>query len=93
MPRVTFLAPDTDAYVASVHRHAAEFTERTQIAVDVEILASDAYFSNAIQDRLGDGSADVFMSGPVLLWEHVGAGLVQPLDEFAGTPTSRRPRS
>jgi multiple sugar transport system substrate-binding protein len=23
------------------------------------------------------------MSGPVLLWEHVGAGLVQPLDEFA----------
>ena len=83
MPRVTFLAPDTDAYVASVHRHAAEFTERTQIAVDVEILESDAYFSNAIQDRLGDGSADVFMSGPVLLWEHVGAGLVQPLDEFA----------
>ena len=58
----------------------------TQIAVDVEILESDAYFSNAIQDRLGDGSADVFMSGPVLLWEHVGAGLVQPLDEFAATP-------
>jgi multiple sugar transport system substrate-binding protein len=83
MTRVTFLAPDTDAYVASVHRHVAEFTERTQIAVDVEILDSDSYFSNAIQDRLADGSADVFMSGPVLLWEHVGAGLVQPLDEFA----------
>jgi multiple sugar transport system substrate-binding protein len=83
MTRVAFLAPDTDAYVASVHRHIAEFTERTQITVDVEILASDTYFSNAIQDRLADGSADVFMSGPVLLWEHVGAGLVQPLDEFA----------
>jgi len=24
----------------------------------------------------------VFMSGPVLLWEHVGAGLVEPLDEY-----------
>ena len=82
MPRVTFLAPDTDAYVASVNRHAAEFTERTQIVLDVEILESDGYFSNAIHDRLGDGSADVFMSGPVLLWEHVGAGFVQPLDEF-----------
>jgi multiple sugar transport system substrate-binding protein len=83
MQSVTFLAPDTDAYVASVQRHLAEFSERTQIAVRVEILDSDTYFSNAIQDRLADGSADVFMSGPVLLWEHVGAGLVQPLDEFA----------
>jgi multiple sugar transport system substrate-binding protein len=83
MTRVAFLAPDTDAYVDSVQRHVTEFTERTQITVDVEILASDTYFSNAIQDRLADGSADVFMSGPVLLWEHVGAGLVQPLDEFA----------
>jgi len=27
--RVRFLAPDTDAYVAIVQRHAAEFEERT----------------------------------------------------------------
>ena len=83
MSRVTFLAPDTDAYVASVQRHAAEFSERTGLALDIQILDSDTYFSNAIQDRLAEGGADVFMSGPVLLWEHVGAGLVQPLDEFA----------
>jgi|KBSMisStandDraft_5_1062788.scaffolds.fasta_scaffold03711_7 multiple sugar transport system substrate-binding protein len=83
MSSVTFLAPDTDAYVASVQRHAAEFTERTGLALDIQILDSDTYFSNAIQDRLAEGGADVFMSGPVLLWEHVGAGLVQPLDEFA----------
>jgi multiple sugar transport system substrate-binding protein len=83
MDSVTFLAPDTDAYVASVQRHVAEFSERTQIAVDIQIVDSDSYFSNAIQPRLAEGSADVFMSGPVLLWEHVGAGLVQPLDEFA----------
>jgi multiple sugar transport system substrate-binding protein len=82
MAGVTFLAPDTDAYVASVQRHRAEFTERTGIAVDVEILDSDRYFSNAIGDRLAGGGADVFMSGPVLLWEHVGAGFVEPLDEF-----------
>ena len=82
MAGVTFLAPDTDAYVASVERHAAEFGERTGIPLRIEIVDSDSYFSNAIQDRLEAGSADVFMSGPVLLWEHVGAGLVEPLDEF-----------
>jgi multiple sugar transport system substrate-binding protein len=82
MAGVTFLAPDTDAYVASVQRHLAEFTEQTGIAAHVEILDSDRYFSNAIHDRLADGGADVFMSGPVLLWEHVGAGFVEPLDEF-----------
>jgi multiple sugar transport system substrate-binding protein len=82
MTGVTFLAPDTDAYVASVQRHAAEFTERTQIALDIEIVDSDTYFSNAIGDRLADGRVDVYTSGPVLLWEHVGAGFVEPLDEF-----------
>ena len=82
MAGVTFLAPDTGAYVASVERHAAEFGERTGIPLRIEIVDSDSYFSNAIQDRLEAGSADVFMSGPVLLWEHVGAGLVEPLDEF-----------
>jgi multiple sugar transport system substrate-binding protein len=82
MTRVTFLAPDTDAYVASVQRHVAEFTDRTRIAVEIEIVDSDSYFSNAIHDRLDDGAADVFMSGPVLLWEHVGANYVEPLDEF-----------
>ncbi|MDX6596532.1 MAG: multiple sugar transport system substrate-binding protein [Gaiellales bacterium] len=82
MAHITFLAPDTDAYVASVQRHLSEFTERTRIAVDVEIVDSDTYFSNAIHDRLAGGGADVFMSGPVLLWEHVGAGFVQPLDGF-----------
>ena len=82
MSRVTFLAPDTDAYVASVQRHAAEFTEQTGIELQIEIVDSDGYFSNAIHERLASGAADVFMSGPVLLWEHVGAGFVEPLDEF-----------
>jgi multiple sugar transport system substrate-binding protein len=81
--RVRFLAPDTDAYVASVQRHAAEFEERTGLELDVRILPSDEYFSNDIQGYLsGDDPPDVFMSGPVLVWEHVGAGLVQPLDEL-----------
>ena len=82
MSRVTFLAPDTDAYVASVQRHAAEFTEQTGIELQIEIVDSDGYFSNAIHERLASGAADVFMSGPVLLWEHVGAGFVEPLDEY-----------
>ena len=38
--------------------------ERTGLALDIQILDSDTYFSNAIQDRLAEGGADVFMSGP-----------------------------
>ena len=81
---LAFLGPDTDAYVASVGRHVGEFTERTGIEVDVRIVDSDTYFSNDIHALLdGEDGADVFMSGPVLLWEHVGAGFVEPLDDFA----------
>ena len=81
--RVRFLGPDTDAYVASVDRHASEFVERTGIELDVRIVPSDLYFSNRIEHLLdGDDAADVFMSGPVLLWEHLASGFVQPLDEL-----------
>jgi multiple sugar transport system substrate-binding protein len=82
MSVVRFLAPDTDAYVASVQRHAPEFEALTGHRLEVRILASDEYFSNRIGALLsGDDAADVFMSGPVLLWEHVGAGRVEPLDD------------
>jgi len=81
--RVRFLGPDTDAYVASVERHAPEFEERTGIELDVRIVPSDLYFSNRIEHLLdGDEAADVYMSGPVLLWEHLAAGFVQPLDDL-----------
>jgi multiple sugar transport system substrate-binding protein len=80
---VRFLGPDTDAYVASVHRHAGEFEDQTGIALDVRIVPSDLYFSNQIHHLLdGEAAADVYMSGPVLVWEHLAAGFVQPLDEF-----------
>ena len=80
---VRFLGPDTDAYVASVQRHSAEFEEQTGIALDVRIVPSDLYFSNKIHHLLdGERAVDVYMSGPVLVWEHLAAGFVQPLDEF-----------
>ncbi len=83
MTAVRFLAPDTDAYVASVQRHAAEFEERTGLELDIRIVPSDEYFSNEIHGYLsGADAADVFMSGPVLVWEHAAAGFVQPLDDF-----------
>lgn len=83
MRRVRFLGPDTDAYVASVERHASEFVDRTGIELDVRIVPSDLYFSNRIEHLLdGDEAADVFMSGPVLLWEHLASGFVQPLDDL-----------
>jgi multiple sugar transport system substrate-binding protein len=80
---VRFLGPDTDAYVASVQRHSAEFEEQTGMVLDVRIVPSDLYFSNKIHHLLeGEDAADVYMSGPVLVWEHLAAGFVQPLDGF-----------
>ncbi len=82
MAGVRFFAPDTDAFVDSVVRHSKEFEELTGLSLDIQIIPSDEYFSNAIGAYLdGDDGADVFMSGPVLLWEHIGAGYVEPLDE------------
>src|SRR5256885_3738593 len=78
-----FLGPDTDAYVASVERHAAEFEEQTGSTLDLRIVPSDLYFSNEIRHLLeGDEAADVYMSGPVLVWDHVAAGFVRPLDDL-----------
>jgi len=83
MTRVRFLGPDTDAYVASVQRHSTEFEDATGLELDIQIVPSDEYFSNDILGYLtGDGAADVFMSGPVLVWEHVAAGVVRPLDDL-----------
>ena len=83
MKRVRFLGPDTDAYVASVERHADEFEQQTGLDLDVQIVPSDLYFSNEIRHLLeGAEAADVYMSGPVLLWDHLAAGFVRPLDDL-----------
>jgi multiple sugar transport system substrate-binding protein len=93
MALVRFFAPDTDAYVASVERHIHEFEERTGHTAHLNIIGNDPYFSNKIHSYLsGDDAADVFMSGPVLLWEHVAAGLVEPLDDYVkGARDAYRP--
>ena len=83
MAVVRFFGPDTDAYVSSVQRHVREFEELTGHTAALRIIPSDPYFSNRIHAELqGDEAADVYMSGPVLLWEHVAAGFVEPLDDY-----------
>lgn len=83
MTSVRFLAPDTDAFVDSVLRHADEFESATGLQLEPQIIPSDEYFSNDIHGYLtASEPPDVYMSGPVLLWEHIGAGLVEPLDRF-----------
>jgi multiple sugar transport system substrate-binding protein len=82
---VRFVGPDKDAYVASVERNAAEFVEHSGIELEVRIVPSDLYFSNRIEHLLdGAEAADVYMSGPVLVWEHLASGFVQPLDDLLG---------
>ena len=89
MRPIRFLAPDTDAYVDSVLRHKDEFKARTGRGIEPQIISSDEYFSNAIGRYLrADDPPDVFMSGPVLLWQHIGDGLVEPLDRYAASSDS-----
>jgi multiple sugar transport system substrate-binding protein len=83
MATVRFFAPDTDAYVASVQRHIGEFEALTGHSAHLQIIGSDEYFSNKIHAYLdGEEAADVYMSGPVLLWEHVAGEFVEPLEDY-----------
>jgi multiple sugar transport system substrate-binding protein len=83
MAKVRFFAPDTDAFVDSVVRHADEFRSESGIDLEIKIITSDEYFSNDIHRYLdGPDAADVYTSGPVLLWPHIGAGFVEPLDAY-----------
>ncbi len=83
MGRIRFLGCDQDAYCASVARHVHEFEEATGHRVDVQLIDNDEYFSNQLDAYLGGESpADVYVSGPVLMWEQLGKGFVEPLDEY-----------
>jgi|GEM_PF-899400 multiple sugar transport system substrate-binding protein len=83
MAMVRFFAPDTDAYVDSVLRHRQEFESKFGHRLQTQIIPSDDYFSNQIAVYLtSEWPADVYMSGPVLLWQHMAAGLVEPLDRW-----------
>jgi multiple sugar transport system substrate-binding protein len=83
MGEIRFLGCDQDAYCASVARHVAEFEERSGHQVHVQLIDNDEYFANQLGPYLGgDAPADVYMSGPVLMWEHLAAGYVEPLDPF-----------
>lgn len=83
MSNITFFAPDTDAFVDSVVRHIAEYEASSGDTVRLRIIGSDEYFSNQIEGYLEEaGGADVYMSGPILLWEHINKGYVEPLDAY-----------
>ena len=83
MAKITFFAPDTDAFVDSVIKHVKEYEELTGDSVTLRIIGSDEYFSNRIEKYLDEeGGGDVYMSGPILLWEHIDGGYVEPLDKY-----------
>jgi multiple sugar transport system substrate-binding protein len=89
MEIIRYLAPDTDAFVASVQKHRKEFEDRNNIQIEIEIVESDAYYDNQITKQLNSADpTDVFMSGPVLLWEHMENGNVQDLDAFVASSSA-----
>jgi hypothetical protein len=64
MAAVRFFAPDTDAFVDSVVRHADEFRAESGLELELRIIPSDEYFSNQIHAYLdGEDGADVYNPG------------------------------
>ncbi len=85
MAEVRFLGCDNDVFCSHVQARAAEFEQASGHKLTVQLLDNDFYYANKLTDYLGGESpADVYMSGPVLVWEQLGLGFVRPLDEFAG---------
>lgn len=85
MAEVRFLGCDNDVFCSNVQARAAEFEQASGHKLTVQLLDNDFYYANKLTDYLGGESpADVYMSGPVLVWEQLGLGFVRPLDEFAG---------
>ncbi|MGA3221241.1 MAG: extracellular solute-binding protein, partial [Acidimicrobiales bacterium] len=83
MGEIRFLGCDQDAFCASVERHVAEFEEASGHRVHVQLIDNDEYFSNQLTPYLdGDDPADVYVSGPVLMWQQLARGFVEPLDAF-----------
>ena len=83
MSTVRYLAPDTDAYVDFIVQNKSEFEQQSGLTLETHIIPTDEYYSNQIGKYLdAEEPPDVFMSGPVLLWEHLGKNRVQPLDDF-----------
>lgn len=83
MGEIRFLGCDQDAYCASVKRHVGEFEEASGHRVHIQLIDNDEYFSNELTPYLGsDDPADVHVSGPVLMWQQLGRGFVEPLDPF-----------
>jgi multiple sugar transport system substrate-binding protein len=85
MAEVRFLGCDNDVFCSSVQAHAADFEQASGHKLAVQLLDNDFYYANHLTEYLGgERQADVYMSGPVLVWEQLGLGFVRPLDEFAG---------
>jgi multiple sugar transport system substrate-binding protein len=85
MAEVRFLGCDNDVFCSHVQARAQEFEQASGHKLTVRLLDNDFYYANKLTDYLGgQNPADVYMSGPVLVWEQLGLGFVRPLDEFAG---------
>jgi multiple sugar transport system substrate-binding protein len=86
MAELRFLGCDNDVFCSSVRAHAADFEQASGHKLTVELLDNDFYYANHLSEYLGGElpPADVYMSGPVLVWEQLGLGFVRPLDEFVG---------
>ena len=80
MAEIRFLGCDNDVFCSSVQARAAEFEQASGHKLTVQLLENDFYYANKLADFLGGESpADVYMSGPVLVWEQLGLGFVRPL--------------
>jgi multiple sugar transport system substrate-binding protein len=75
--------PMSDSYIANLE----QFKEKTGIEAKYDALPEEE-FRQKLQTDLstGQGTYDVFMTGPVTNWQYATAGWIAPLDDYLKNP-------
>ncbi len=69
-----------------------EFTARTGIRVELNVLSEEEYRDKMVVElSSGGGTVDVFMTGPYSTWSYVKGNWVEPLDGYLRNPALTGP--
>ena len=75
-------------YANAVVEKLSDFEDLTGIKVNYTITPESNYFdklNTSLSSRSGD--PDIFMTGAYQLWQYIGAGYVEPLDDYLNDAT------
>ena len=79
-------------FTEAILPYISEFTKKTGISVSFLVLPETEYWDKLNIDlSSGQGSYDVFMTGPSIAWQHAYAGWIEPLDSYVNDPELTSP--